>query len=110
MMKGNKQELFGFLSQKIVAFDYPKGKEVFVTSDLNVLDKGSSHVAVPCNHEEADTRLLVHLVDALKNGSNTCMVRTVGTDMIVTIIGKFHHLLTLTLQMSTLKYANSNSV
>ena len=85
MMKGNKQELFGFLSRKIVAFDYPKGQEVFVTSDLNVLDKGSSHVAVPCNHEEADTRLLVHLVDALKNGSNTCMVHTVGTDVIVTV-------------------------
>ena len=24
--EGNKQELFGFLSQKIEAFDYPKGK------------------------------------------------------------------------------------
>lgn len=60
--EGNKQELFQFLSQKISSFDYPEGKEVFVTSDVNVLTKGSSHDMLPCDHEEADTRLLVHLV------------------------------------------------
>ena len=48
--EGNKQELFGFLSQKIEAFDYPEGKEVFVTSGVNVLAKGSSHIMLPCDH------------------------------------------------------------
>ena len=65
--EGNKKN-FQFLSQKIVSVDYPEGKEVFVTSDVNVLSKGSSHNMLACDHEEADTRLLVHLVDALKNG------------------------------------------
>ena len=49
----------------------------------------------PCDHEEADTRIVVHLVDALKKGQKTCLVRTVNTDVIVILIGKFYHLLTL---------------
>ena len=49
----------------------------------------------PCDHEEADTRLLVHLGDALKNGCNTCVVRTVDTDVVVILIGKLHHLLSI---------------
>ena len=45
-----------------------------------------------CNHEEADTRMLIHLQDALKNGATTCLVRTVDTDVIVIIVGKLHYL------------------
>jgi len=48
-----------------------------------------------CDHEEADTRLLIHLQDALLNGCTNCMVRTVDTDVVVILLGKFHHLLTL---------------
>jgi hypothetical protein len=28
----------------------------------------------PCDHEEADIRLLVHLVDVLKNRCSTCIM------------------------------------
>ena len=45
-----------------------------------------------CNHEEADTRMLIHLQDALENGANTCLVRTVDTDAIVIIVEKLHYL------------------
>ena len=48
---------------------------------------------LPCDHE--DTMLVVHLVYALKNGCKTCLIRTVDTDVVVIIIGKFYHLLTL---------------
>ncbi len=48
-----------------------------------------------CDHEEADTRLLVHLQDALQNNHANCLVRTVDTDVVVILIGKFHHLITL---------------
>ena len=40
-----------------------------------------------CNHEEADTRMLIHIQDALENGATTCLVRTV-----VIIVGKLHYL------------------
>ena len=66
--ESNKKELFQFLMQKNSSFYSPEGKEVFVTSDVDVLTKGSNHDMLPCDHEEADTRLLVHLVDALKSG------------------------------------------
>ena len=58
-------------------FDSPEGNEGFVTSDVNVLTKGSSHNMSQCDYKEADIRFLLHLVDALKNGCSTCVVRTV---------------------------------
>ena len=45
-----------------------------------------------CNHEEADTRVIVHIVHTLAQGSKTINVRTVDTDVIVILIGKFHDL------------------
>ena len=49
----------------------------------------------PCDHEEEDTRLLIHLQDAIQNSCTKCLMRTVDTDVVVILIGKFHHLLTL---------------
>ena len=48
-----------------------------------------------CDHEEADTRMLIHLLDALQNGCTNCLVHTVDTDVLVILLGKFHHLSTL---------------
>ena len=78
-----KQKLFGFLSQISVAFDCPKG--FFLLLMLMFLPKGPVMV-VPCNQEEADTRLLGHLVDALKNGRIYLHGAHVDTDVIVIII------------------------
>ena len=38
-----------------------------------------------CNHKEADTRMVVHLMNALENGLNSIVVRTVDRDMIVVL-------------------------
>ena len=35
-----------------------------------------------CQQEEADTRMVFHLLDALKTGSAECLVRTIDTDVI----------------------------
>ena len=53
-----KQNFFEFLSLKSVTLDYPK--RLFIHLMLMIFPKGPVMV-VPCNHEEADTRLLVHL-------------------------------------------------
>lgn len=45
-----------------------------------------------CNHEEADTRIVVHLVHALGT-SDTALVRTVDTDVVVILVGKFADML-----------------
>ena len=39
------------------------------------------------DHEEAVTKMLRHLQNALQTGSCTCLVRTVDTDVIVIILG-----------------------
>ena len=48
-----------------------------------------------CDHEEADTRLLIHLQDALLNSYAKCLVRTVDTDVVVILVVKLHHLITM---------------
>ena len=45
-----------------------------------------------CNHEEADTRVIVHIINSLAQGSRSVNVRTVDTDVVVILIGKFHDL------------------
>ncbi len=73
--------------------DFPDGKEIFITSGNAVITQGTNHSMQLCDHEEGDTRILLHLQDALATGSTTCLVHTVNTDVVVIIIGKFHSLL-----------------
>ena len=87
----NKQELFEFLSNKIAAFKYPESKEVFVTQRQSVMTNERTLEMPSCNHEEADTRLIVHIVNALTNGQSTCLVRTVDTDVVIILVGKFYY-------------------
>jgi len=90
----NKQELLEFLSQKVASMNYRERKDV-ITSGATTVFAGTGRFMAPRDHEEADTRLLIHLKDALLNECTTCLVRTVDTDVIVFILGKFQHLMTL---------------
>ena len=45
-----------------------------------------------CSHEEADTRIFIHMVDALEEGNNVFQIRTVDTDVVVIAMGKFHEI------------------
>ena len=45
------------------------------------------------DHEEADTRICLHVHNALKNVATIVLIRTVDTDMIVILVGVFHDLL-----------------
>lgn len=40
----------------------------------------------PCTHEEADTRLVLHLADAAENGYKRIVVRTADTDVVVILV------------------------
>ena len=40
----------------------------------------------PCSHKEADTRLFLHVADAVKKGYSKFLVRTVDTDVVVVAI------------------------
>lgn len=87
----NKTELFTFLSQRIACLSTGE-KCIYVTDGTNVLcsktDADLSNLA-PCSHEEADTRLLLHVADAVQKGSRKVCVRTVDTDVVVLALAKF---------------------
>ena len=45
-----------------------------------------------CSHEEADTRIVVHVRDAIRKGMKSICIRTVDTDILIILIWKFHFL------------------
>ena len=85
----NKSELFSFLSDKIKATTWAAEKLVFVTEGTAVASIGTTDTMGQCSHEEADTRIIVHLIHALKLGGRRIQVRTVDTDVVVILIGVF---------------------
>ena len=45
-----------------------------------------------CNHEEADTRIFVHVRDAVEHGAQNVLIRTVDTDVVVIAVVKYSNL------------------
>jgi len=64
----NKKELFDFLTYKVANFVSAEGKAVYITSEESVITVCSSSPMPNCNHEEADTRIVVHGLHALQQG------------------------------------------
>ncbi len=79
----NKVELFSFLATYISALD--TGKQIITTHRAEVICTRSRDTSglAPCSHEEADTRIFLHLEDAVKEGYTKVSVRTVDTDVLV---------------------------
>lgn len=82
----NTTELFHFLARNLV--EMLTAKQVVSTCGPNVL---SSHPQetdkiVPCTHEEADTRMLLHAADAAREGFKKITLWTVDTDVVVLAI------------------------
>ena len=84
----NKTELFDFLSGQLISSLKDDDKEIIITDGDQVLcvparDDVSS--LVPCNHEEADTRILLHAIHASQSHKKV-LVRTPDTDVAVLAI------------------------
>ena len=93
-MQQIKEELFIFLSIKLELVNHEDGKEVFTTCGTAVLAKGYTHSMPTCNHEEADMRMLVHIMlDAVANGAIISLVHAVDMDIIVSFVGMLNCLL-----------------
>ena len=82
----NKTELFSFLATRISNLN--TSKEVITTHNASVLCVNREGVQglAPCSHEEADTRMLLHLEDAVRQGHTKISIRTVDTDVVVLAI------------------------
>ena len=81
----NKKELFTFLSEQVMTIVI-EGKQIVATHGTKVLCSPPLTVGSnlsPCLHEEADTRMMVHVADAVGNGHKSIMIRTADTDVVV---------------------------
>ena len=90
----NKVELFNFLADELMSIG-PEYGEVISTKGQNVLCNMSHEDLFnlsPCNQEEADTRLILHVSDAAKCGFTKAMIRTVDTDVVIIAISFFEQL------------------
>ena len=63
------------------------------TIDEKVLCIGSEEGMTNSDHEEADTRIVLHVQDALERGSTKIMICTVDTDVVVILISQFYCLI-----------------
>lgn len=89
----NKTELFSFLSCEAVHLPLAQGKELYATDGTGVLCSPTElclACLAPCSHEEADTRLLLHVADAVQKGCKKVTIRTVDTDVVVLAVASFN--------------------
>ena len=84
----NKQDLFAFLAKEIEKCKV-SGKQIVSTCQENVAcssgDISLGNLA-PCTQKEADTRLLLHAADCVKQRHSISIIRTSDTDVVVLAI------------------------
>ena len=82
------------VKELIHSFD-TENKELVVTDGDRVLcvpPQQDIDSLAPCNHEEADSRMLLHAAHAAKHGHHQILVRTVVTDVLVLAVMVAHTL------------------
>lgn len=92
----NKEELFSLLGT--LAINTITNVQVVTTSGEDVkgnINAQTSLIGVTCpGHEEADSRIILHLQDMVENGFRNISIRTVDTDVLVLAIAYFFTLST----------------
>lgn len=88
----NKTELFSFLANQAILLETEC--QIISTHHQDVLFKQPRDISslAPCTHEEADTRIMLHVADAVREGHTKITVRTVDTDVLVLAIATAHNL------------------
>ena len=90
----NKTELFRFLSEQIIT-NIETSKIVVAAYEDRVLTLKDSNVGalIPCNHEEANTRIFLHALGMRRHsGIQGIMIKTVDTDVVVLAVALFPEL------------------
>ena len=79
----NEVDLFSFIATRLAAQETEK--QVISTLHKDVVSTHGRDIAdpVPCTHEEADTKMPLHVEDAMKQGYTKVSIGTVDTDVVV---------------------------
>lgn len=90
----NKEELFRYLSEEMVKTSTNSNYHFISTKGEFVLSNKPVDLSRinPSDHEEADTRMILHLYDAVTDGHETAFLRTVDSDVVILCI-RFYHTL-----------------
>ena len=65
--------------------------DLYITHGKNVLHVGrGTEMTEECDHEEADTRIVIHILHVLHEGAKTVLVQTVDSDVVVILITHFN--------------------
>ena len=90
----NKTELFLMIANAISKIENVSTSIIATAGDKvisNGFDVDFSNI-MPCNHEEADTRLILHVFDWIKKGYKKITIVTVDTDVVVIALYHFYDL------------------
>lgn len=85
----NKSALFHFLASEITTIMVPEGKVLLTTKDdLVIAVPVSTDVTslMPCNHEEADYRMMLHAADSHQKGLRKIVIEATDTDVVILAI------------------------
>ena len=76
--------MYRYLAKKLEASIVTSEIEL-ITTDENVLciNTHERPLLQPCNHEETDSRIILHLVDAYKEGKRSILIQANDTDVLV---------------------------
>ena len=77
--------LFASPATIVTSMTSESNKEVISTYNSDVLSNHPRDLArlARCTHEEADTRIILHLEDGVKGGNDKLSIRSVDTDVVV---------------------------
>ena len=88
--ESNKQSLFQYIATYAQSVDISENKQLVVTCRDSVLtnpdSKALNESLSPCDHEEADTRMILHMKQIFDDSASSVILRTVDTDVVVLAI------------------------
>ena len=88
----NKTELFKLLADGMVSSKVFQDRSTVIATKSSKIKSNVSidaSVLSPCNHQEADTRMYLHVLDCIRNGFKEIKIITVDTDVVVIALGCF---------------------
>ena len=89
----NKVELFKYLSGEVMQ-PFHSGGDIYTTMSNGTTGGHAGpgeDMATVCNQEEADTRIILHIIHALNCLFSSILIKTSSSDVIVILIHHLHH-------------------
>lgn len=89
----NKDELFHLLASDLEKFRDTENLIIATTNDDVICNRQfNTENLAPSNHEEADTRIFLHVKNAAETNHQEISIRTVDTDVVVIAVSMFREL------------------